>query len=185
MPTPRKKINEIRHSKSWGRRMSLAMDALPETKFDALFECVTGSLRQLVEMRNDGRAGPCFRATYVTDAGIDLESLNSHTLQNLGEIIAGKIEAGESSYLREMADAIDARKQHMPKPDRLRLAIIRYCIPPNKTFQMRDLLKHLRELRLDKDFTEFDPNVFARRVRTLCKELDITIKGKAGKPTDE
>jgi len=180
----KEKLSRLRQSKSWTERMLLARDRLPGTPFDTEIQCLVECLKQIEEMRDRGTAQPCFRETYVHDKGLDLEGLNSHSLQSFGEQMTRAMIEGDSGLFREWAKAIDTWHAHKPHPDKLRAAVIRYCIPPNETFSMRSIIAHLCELGLaEKGLKSREYDGLRTQVQRVAKDAKIRIKGQAGRPS--
>jgi hypothetical protein len=104
-------------------------------------------------------------------------------LQVLGEMVAAQIKAGNSEWLRQMAEALETWRGHRPQPDRIREAVIRFCVPPSKHFEMRDIVAHLVDAGLaEKAVRSDEHNDLRRQVYRICKETRITVRGTSGKP---
>jgi hypothetical protein len=101
-----------------------------------------------------------------------------------GEDFAIAFKNGNSDFFREWADAVDAWHSHKPFEDKLRVAIIRFCIPPKGRFQMRDIIQHLREKKIIPATIKESAGLadIRRNVRRICNELGIAIKGESGRP---
>ncbi len=100
------------------------------------------------------------------------------TVKELGIRFANMLARRDSGTLRRIADALDAWS---PNPDRLRIGLLlahwRLTGGSSKqSVSMRALLAAIKAQRITVE--ENTP----RRIRTLCKELQIPIKGRSGRP---
>jgi hypothetical protein len=110
-----------------------------------------------------------------------------HNLLSFGMQMAKAVRDGNSTLLRNWADAIDEWHKHKCNPDPLRAEIIAYTAfhgsnaelekPLSKrTFQVKDIVAHLKSKHMDKGVHT------ARIVYRICKELGIRIHGTPGHP---
>ncbi|MEI8290665.1 MAG: hypothetical protein WCH99_14445 [Verrucomicrobiota bacterium] len=129
---------------------------------------------------------PVKRESYMSkDTGlIDIAGMNHDFMAAMGLDFAQAFKKGNSKFFREWADAVDAWNNHKPQADKLRLAIITFCIPPTGIFKMRDIISHLRAERLIPESMKESVGLadVRRNVRRICKELGIRIKGERGRP---
>jgi len=167
----RERLERIKKSKSWTERMKLARDHLPGTRLDAIFEQIMDTLRSMEESgyRPKGREDH-----YILQTGrIDIAAMNHDHMAAFGENFAIASKNGNSDLFREWADAVDAWHSHRPFEDKLRAAIIRFCIPPNGKFQMRDIIQHLRDKKIIPAVIKESAGLadIRRNVRRICNYL--------------
>ena len=174
----RERLNRIKKSKSWTERIALARDHLPGTKFDAF-------IINLLDTLQSCELHPAQKRKYFSPkTGVDLAAMNTDTLAAFGEDLARAIQRGNSKLFREWADAVDTWHNHKPQADKLRTAIIYFCVPPKEKFKMRDIIQHLREQNLvpktSKESVGLDD--LRRTIRRICKDFGIALGGKSGRP---
>jgi hypothetical protein len=181
------RIERINKSKSWTERMMLARDHLPGTQFD---RTIIAWMDTLNSMETNGHRQAKRVSYFSKESGhIDLAAMNHDSMAAMGEYFATAFKEGESNFFREWADAVDKWHNHRPYEDKLRSALIKFCVPPNEKFQMRDIIQHLRETGF-KEVTgdgnrkgqNRDLNNIRRKIYGICEELGISIQGERGRP---
>lgn len=178
----REQINKLRKTHDLITRRLLAAGAFPGTKFDdVLFNLPTAAL---FWKRTKGDI--CKDHTHSA-----LPKWCQGVLIDFALLAADAIRVGNSGFLREIADAIDAFSNHRPEPDQLRQALIEIIWQPSFNDQvlallrerglwqpakMRDVLARLNQ----RGFLVSDSQI--RHVRRLCAELGFKVEGKPGRP---
>ena len=173
----RERLARIKKSKSWVERMALAADRLPGTRFDFDLPHLLGALRTYQNYP------PAKRVSYMLPGGqIDLGGLAEHTLAGYGVDMATAIANKDADWFRDWAAAIDAWGAHKPFADRLRAAIIRFCVPPKGVFSVRKIEDHLVKLKLAPPALRYDEHDDLRRtIRRICAESNIRTDHKPGR----
>ena len=202
--TSRKRLNKLAASKDFTEKMRVAEDSYPGTDFDGLFRDLTVSW---IELHHDAPAAeklirnPAIRklakrqldmtrmlatigerlklSTREEDAGMRRKARGDF-FQWVGECIADLCVRGESKFLRELANALDAWKWHEPKPDAIRQAVLMTADSAKRLgrkFTMRELAKQSNAHGLD----IADQNT-RRTVRRIAKDMGMPFQGKAGRP---
>ena len=162
MMKTRERLKQMRASSDWLERLELAEDKMVD-KDRHLHLLRRYALRALAQNR-DG------------------------ALRNFGKIMAEAVKRGDSGYFRRWAALIDAWSKHEPQPDKLREAIIGFCVPQDEIFTMRELMAHLEQCNLvtkrgrGKASGVDERRNEERAIRRICKELGFRIKGKPGAP---
>jgi hypothetical protein len=158
----RERIKRIRKAKHWFEKSWLAQDVTPGTDLDMKIVAVC----QEYEARKNN------------------PEPWGDTILDLGFEMAKAVRFGNSALFRQWANAIDAHKNHEPFPDKLRAAISNFCVPSNRSYAMRGIIQHLRELNLISKTSKESVGLadIRRNVRRICRENGITIKGKSGRP---
>lgn len=143
----RERIKRTRESKSWSEQFSLVHEQLPGTRMDGLFSLLLGILRTS-KTKTPAHVMTGLSLVKSDLAGLDIELIASDgdRLQSFGMEIARLIKSGNSDFFREMASAVDAWNSPRPEPDKFRVALFRFCIPQGKSFTMRAIIEHLREV---------------------------------------
>ena len=174
----RERLARIKKSKSWTERLALAKDRLPGTRFDIELPFLIGALQA---HRN---YSPAKRDLVKLPDGLPgLGALALITLSDFGVELATAVADGNSELFREWADAIDTWKSHKPFEDKLRAAIIRFCVPPQGVFSVRSIENHLVKVRLAAPALRYDEHDDLRRtIRKICAEANIRTDHKAGRP---
>jgi hypothetical protein len=176
----RERLKRFRQSKSWTEKKALAGDHLPGTRFDRLIILVLDALRYLQDH-------PGQEKSYCSQDGTaDVAGLARDTLQAFGHDFALAVQKGNSKLFGEWEKAIDAWHSHEPQGDKEREAVIKFCIPPTRTFTMRSIVAHLCEIGLAPKglkSREYDP--LRKRVGDICADARIKIAGKRGRPKIE
>lgn len=194
----RQRINELRRAGTWTTRLKIAGDHYPGTSFDAMIEYMAWHLAELRQLRKEGKAKELPRPSedYIGKK-FDFAGYHGDTLQQFGESVVDAIVRRDAELFHELGDAISAWKRHKAKPDKLRLAILDFWLkredlpktkteeyPPQKpSITMRDLTAHLVKIGLAEKALRPDEHVDLKRsIRRICKELEIKLGGKAGRP---
>lgn len=157
----RERIKQIRKAPHWTKKLWLARDVAPGTTLDLKLFAV----REAFQRRK-------YNLAVLRDA-----------ITDLGEELALAVHLGDPTLFRAWADAIEANKNHKPFPDKLRAALTSFCVPPNRTFIMRDIVQHLQGLKLiSKNLKGADLVNAKRNLYRVCGELGITVEGESGRP---
>jgi hypothetical protein len=149
----RERLGRIKEAKFDHEKLWLARDVVPGTELDMKIVAVCQAKDPKI---------------YVQGA--------MGAIIDLGEELAEAIRTGNAELFRQYADAIEAHKRHKPVPEKLRAAIIRYCIPSNRSFAMRDIHAELKRRRF-----VIDAALITNSWR-IVKELGIKTIGKPGRP---
>jgi len=170
----RERLAALRQAKTWGGRETLAKDYWPGTPFDAQFEYMTWHLAEARRLRSAGKP-PAY---------------HSEVLREFGESVVEAIAKRDSQTLHELADAVEAWKNHKPEPDKLRKEINLFFAEQQQLFwrnggqspkvqavSMRELLAHLCKKRIAEN-TEG----WRRHLREVCKKMNLPIAGNPGAP---
>jgi hypothetical protein len=173
----------MRKTKSWVQRRLLAKDSLPGTRFDGLMEFLIQALAYAKEESKD----------YFTAGQIDIHAMAKDTIYGFGLSLVKAMKERNSQLFYDWGNAVENLRLHRPCPDKLRQAIIEFCIPPTKPVSVRSVLAHLKTMGYEVQKpgssehggkAESTKNLFvdARTVRRICAEFSIPTDHKAGAP---
>lgn len=204
----RERIERIRKSKSRYEQIALARDILPGTRFDGLlarlYEAVaylnSNPIPKRHYLKEDGTYDVVgMTADQIRAFGHDFATAavegNSTLFREIADAIdqwhahkkardARRVGEGKNRMAvviqkQNTAEVVRHSKHYGPDPDKLREALLLFCLPPSKSFAMRDVIAHLRTLNLVPN--DADPST-VRHIRRLCRELNIKISGSPGRP---
>lgn len=166
------RLRRMRETKSFSVRHQLARDALPGTKFDALFADLIGAL-PYAKAENKER---------YTDKGFDIEGMARDTIFAFGLHLVKAIKAKDPQLFFALGDAVTGLRHYKPNPDRVRLALIEFYVPPNKARSLREVIQYLTSENAVKSEDAESRKILERVIRQKCDELGFKIKGEPGRP---
>lgn len=150
----------------------MAKDVWPGSRLDVLiFEliCLADYFDQFLK---DGKKGK-------------LHDEHLGEMRDIGFHFTKIIKHGKTDALRQMADAVDQWHAHQRSPDKIRVEILRFCIPfpEGKAYAVRDIVTHLQTKKLVPPNLDHDSyQNWRTKISRICKETGIRISGKAGNP---